>query len=887
MIISIVTGTFNRLKNLRSMIESVRKSLPQNWISDNINYEIIVVDGGSTDGTPQWCESQNDIHFIQQGELKGAISAFMEGAANAMGDYLAILNDDITVIGYTLSRGLSYIMDNRDVGCICFYQNRAGKEFHCENIQIERNGEMNNEPYMQCGIIPRWLWNHVGGWEWPGGHTYGGDVAMTAKVYRTGYKVVSLPECKIHDFTLNDSLRERNRTIHVNGPKFWEWCGKIINPPNELTIQNLLDTKCRVLYAPIIEKGHNIQKLQKRGLRDAFSEESNTLVWEVDYKYSGESIADAAEAWEPHITLTQIHTENDINMMDVGRIKRATKKYLFNWCGDVYEDQQLTAGFMQRLRLYDFHFVVNANLIERYKKIGINCAYWQNSFENLIIGEDVESTCDIVFIGNNYSGYREELATKLKSLPYKVHIYGRGYPEGIAEGESLYDFKKTGAIYRGAKLIIADNQYISAVGFASDRIFMALAAGGGMLLHQKVEGMAEWIGFKDREHYYSWDNFETLKKAIEVFMTPEMEEHVKDIAKSGTHECRSNHTYSDRLNQLKKITSSVIKRKTTISGMMIVKNEEDNIFNRLSELDQFCDEIIIVDTGSEDDTITIVEQFNGRLTPRLLKYEWNDDFAAARNFAKQNCSADWIFWVDGDDEITPLAIERLKRFGDWKSHSTEFPGAYRFMCKGKSSTCMQTRIFKNIDKIEWRGTIHELLTPSLEEFGIQEVVHPTIIIKHNSSGSHLERNIRILKKQDDSWLKFYQMASAYAGGENFALAFLYAEQSLFCEDIPKNSHDFLQYFCGYLLLGCGQTIKAMSFISNNQYPDAIYLKAVYNKVIDEKIRLLELFMKTEMPLSSHTKWIEYRKEAASFLIDEYNKKIISFRSEYPEMVKDG
>lgn len=85
---------------------------------------------------------------------------------------------------------------------------------------------------------------------------------------------------------------------------------------------------------------------------------------------------------------------------------------------------------------------------------------------------------DVVFLGNKYSQYRLTLAMALKDLPFNVAIYGRGYPEGIAEGESLYDFKKTGQVYRGAKIAIADNQYLEATGFASDRLFMALAPAG-------------------------------------------------------------------------------------------------------------------------------------------------------------------------------------------------------------------------------------------------------------------------------------------------------------------------------------------------------------------------------------------------------------------------
>ena len=57
--ISIVTGTYNRLKLLNNMVKSVRKS-----IGTGVPYEIIIVDGGSKDGTIQWCKDQSDVHRL-------------------------------------------------------------------------------------------------------------------------------------------------------------------------------------------------------------------------------------------------------------------------------------------------------------------------------------------------------------------------------------------------------------------------------------------------------------------------------------------------------------------------------------------------------------------------------------------------------------------------------------------------------------------------------------------------------------------------------------------------------------------------------------------------------------------------------------------------------
>ena len=69
--ISVVTGTYNRFAMLQRMVASARRSV------STLPIEIIVVDGGSTDGTQAWCKTHPDIVLIEQGELLGACKALM------------------------------------------------------------------------------------------------------------------------------------------------------------------------------------------------------------------------------------------------------------------------------------------------------------------------------------------------------------------------------------------------------------------------------------------------------------------------------------------------------------------------------------------------------------------------------------------------------------------------------------------------------------------------------------------------------------------------------------------------------------------------------------------------------------------------------------------
>lgn len=93
----------------------------------------------------------------------------------------------------------------------------------------------------------------------------------------------------------------------------------------------------------------------------------------------------------------------------------------------------------------------------------------------------------------------------------------------------------------------------------------------------------------------------------------------------------------------------------SLSLAMIVKNEDQVLGRILSQAKFFCDELIIVDTGSTDNTIKLAESFGAK----VFYFDWIDDFAAARNYAFSQCTGDWIIWLDADDVITEANQQEL------------------------------------------------------------------------------------------------------------------------------------------------------------------------------------------------------------------------------------
>ena len=93
-----------------------------------------------------------------------------------------------------------------------------------------------------------------------------------------------------------------------------------------------------------------------------------------------------------------------------------------------------------------------------------------------------------------------------------------------------------------------------------------------------------------------------------------------------------------------------------ISLCMIVKNEENVIDRCLNCVKDVVDEMIIVDTGSTDNTIAKAES----LGAKIYNFQWIDDFAEARNFSFSKATKDYILWLDADDVLEEDDIVILK-----------------------------------------------------------------------------------------------------------------------------------------------------------------------------------------------------------------------------------
>ena len=579
--VSIVTGTYNRLESLKVFTNSVRQSFINNLYG--LKYECIYVDGGSNDGTIEWCKTQPDIRLIEQGQLLGAVKAFNEGAYAASGKYVILGNDDVEFIGQSIFIAWLYMQEHPDCGCGCFYQDRNGKPWHVDEFLCIEDGRQVHRPYGQVCIVPKWLGDMVGWWcrdeDYTSRglkplHTYGGDNEMSAKIYETGFKISPVPDTKIHDKEINDELRQRNnpqnsfdpRKAYAKGrthPDSWDYGRRWTNFSTRLNgpvirgtpmYNNPIPTKERIIYLPVFEQGWDIQKQQKRGLRAALAKE--TVVIEFDYlgrntavgrKIMLEELRRECFRLQPTIFLSQIHNGDVINAGDIMTLKQSLPLTKFiNWNGDFWPENLLGEDGLKLARSFDLQLIINREVLDKYREMGIKADYWQIGWEPDGIGHEPNVFHDVVFLATGYSKTRQKLGAKLCELKVNFGLYGAGWPDGWSKGQCMYDFITACKLYCGAKISIGDSQWPK-TGFVSNRPFQILAAGGSALAHQYFKDMDK-LGLIDGETCIIWQNFDELKAKITYYLAHEDER--KQIAMAGERLALEKHSFDTRVQQL-------------------------------------------------------------------------------------------------------------------------------------------------------------------------------------------------------------------------------------------------------------------------------------------------------------------------------------------------
>jgi len=144
-----------------------------------------------------------------------------------------------------------------------------------------------------------------------------------------------------------------------------------------------------------------------------------------------------------------------------------------------------------------------------------------------------------------------------------------------------------------------------------------------------------------------------------------------------------------------------------VSAALIVRDESEFIEDCLRSLVGNVDEIVIVDTGSRDDTVEIARRF----PVELHHFLWCDDFSAARNRAIEQASGDWILYIDADER---LEISDRDAFSRLLSDRGKVAWQLRLHPRIGWTAYAELRLFRNDPRIRFHGVIHERIQPGVE-----------------------------------------------------------------------------------------------------------------------------------------------------------------------------
>lgn len=144
-----------------------------------------------------------------------------------------------------------------------------------------------------------------------------------------------------------------------------------------------------------------------------------------------------------------------------------------------------------------------------------------------------------------------------------------------------------------------------------------------------------------------------------------------------------------------------------LGAAIIVKNEAGHLDRCLTSLRGVCDEVVVVDTGSTDESIEVARRHGATLG----QYPWDGDFSAARNTALDLLTAEWVLYIDADEEVQPIDVGALRA----QLRDTEGVVAFlvRFASRVGWTPYWEYRVWRHRRDVRFRNRIHETHVPDI------------------------------------------------------------------------------------------------------------------------------------------------------------------------------
>jgi len=240
-----------------------------------------------------------------------------------------------------------------------------------------------------------------------------------------------------------------------------------------------------------------------------------------------------------------------------------------------------------------------------------------------------------------------------------------------------------------------------------------------------------------------------------------------------------------------------------ISLCMIAKDEERYIRDCLASVQDLVDEIILVDTGSQDNTIAIAKEFGAQ----VFEISWSDDFSAARNESLKHATREWVLCLDADEVLAKEDCLRVKELVAKGEHFGYLMDQRNYTDNHKYSgwqpndnynECTSTgffisaivRLFKREGAV-FRNLVHEAVDDSILRAG-GSIGDSKIPVHHyghlkgkevlaQKREKYLELGLEQIKKTPDNPRPYYETARIYKNTDRYKEAATLFEKAAFQE----------------------------------------------------------------------------------------------------------
>lgn len=316
-----------------------------------------------------------------------------------------------------------------------------------------------------------------------------------------------------------------------------------------------------------------------------------------------------------------------------------------------------------------------------------------------------------------------------------------------------------------------------------------------------------------------------------------------------------------------------------LSVCMIVKNESSNLPVAIESIRAVADEIVVVDTGSTDDTREVAT----KLGARVVEYPWDGSFSSARNRAIDEARLEWILFLDADETLDPDSCQEISKAiqQDADAYWVSIESPVRAKA-GKVFVNAFPRLFRKLEGVRFEGRVHEQILPSLQRLGAKirgskiRIRHSGYDLSKDQLEAKLRRNLDLLHAEIEAnpsnVTALFHMGETQSLLGNYQEAVRYYRLALSGEDLPAEAKAVCHQNLASALIKLQQYGEALNQVrmAEGLNPDLLTTRLVKASALFG----LKRYDDAEQEIFDYVRDAQKRKRAAIFRLD-FNPDIAS------------